>query len=79
MKGCVERAMESIPQAFGRETRTTIVFDGFGCWKFSFLDPIYKFPRASTLVSDFLNFVIEERSLRFFDSQFEGFPIISTS
>jgi len=79
MKGCVERFMESIPQAFGGETRTTIIFDGFGRREFSFLDPIHKFPRASTLVSDFLNFVIEERSLCFFDSQFEGFPIISTS
>jgi len=79
MKGCVERVMESIPQAFRGETRTTIIFDGFSCQEFSFLDPIHKFPRALTLVSDFLNFVIEERSLRFFDSRFEGFPIILTS
>jgi len=60
MKGHVERIVKSVPQAVGSETRTIVVFDRFSCQKLSSLDPIHQFPRATTFICDFLDFIIEE-------------------
>ena len=56
-----------------------VVFNGLNHRKFSLLDPIHQFPWASTLVRDFVDFIIEERSLRILDHQFERLPVFVTS
>ena len=41
MKGCVEGAVESYPQAFGSKARSAEVCNCFSRWKFSFFDPVH--------------------------------------
>ena len=41
MKGCVESAVESCPQAFGSKARSAEVWDCFSRQKFSFIDPVH--------------------------------------
>jgi len=53
-----------------------VEFDHFNGRKFSLVDPIHKFPRASFLVGYFLNFEIEESPLGVLDHSSEGFPIL---
>ena len=60
MKGCVEHIVKNILQAVGSKTRTIVVFDRFSCRELSFLDPIHQFPRATTFICNFLDFIIEE-------------------
>ena len=79
MQGGIEGVVESIPQTVRGKTQRSIMLDSFSCWEFLFLDPIHKFPRASTLVRNFLNFAIKERPLSFFNSRLEGLSGVSTS
>jgi len=79
MQGSIEGVVEGVPQTVRGKTWRSVMLDSFSCWKFSFLDPIYKFPRASTLVCNFLNFAIKERPLSFFNSRLEGLSDVSTS
>ena len=60
MKCSVERGMESAPQTVDSEAWLITVLDSLNSREFSFVDPIHKFPRASTLVHYLLNLVIEE-------------------
>ena len=55
------------------------MFNGLNCRKFSLLDPIHQFPWASTLVHDFVDFIVEECSLGILDRQFERLPVFVTS
>ena len=55
------------------------MFDGLYRREFSLLDPIHQFPWASTLVRDFMDFIVEERSLGILDSQFERLPVFAAS
>jgi len=41
MKGGVERIVEGVPQALGRKAWRSVIFDSFGSWELSFLDPIH--------------------------------------
>jgi len=41
MKSSIESAVKGVPQTVGSKTRAIIVCDCFGCWEFSFLDPIH--------------------------------------
>jgi len=56
-----------------------VVFDGLNRRKFSLLDPIHQFPWALTLVRDFVDFIVEERSLGILDHQFERLPVFAAS
>ena len=56
-----------------------IVFNGLNRRKFSLLDLIHQFPWASTLVRDFVDFIVEEHSLGILDRQFERLPVFATS
>ena len=56
-----------------------VVFDGLNRREFSLLDPIHQFPWASTLVRNFMDFIIEERSLGILNCQFERLPVFVTS
>ena len=60
IKGHVECIVKSILQAVGSETRMIVVFNCFSRQKLSSLDPIHQFPRATTFICDFLDFIIEE-------------------
>ena len=71
--------MKGVPQTIRREARRSVVLDSFGSWEFSFLDPVHKFPRASTLVHNFLNLAIEESPFSFSSSQLEDLPGFMTS
>ncbi len=55
------------------------MLDSFNSRELSLLDPIHQFPRASTLVRDFSNFVVKVGSLDIFDSRLEFFPVFKTS
>jgi len=79
MQGSIEGVVKGVPQTVRGKTQRSVMLDSFSCWEFSFLDPIHKFPRASTLVHNFLNFAIKERPLSFFNSRLEGLPGVSTS
>ena len=79
MQDGIEEVVEGVPQAVRGKARRSVMLDSFSCWEFSFLDPIHKFPRASTLARNFLNFAIKERPLSFFNSRLEGLPGVSTS
>ena len=41
MKGDVERIVEGVSQTIGRKAWYAIIFDSFGSWELSFLDPIH--------------------------------------
>ena len=60
MKGHVECIVESVPQAFGSDTRMIVVFDRFSHRRLSSLDPIHQFPRSTAFICNFLDFIIEE-------------------
>ena len=51
------------------------MLDSLNSKELSLLDPIHQFPRASTLVHDFSNFVVKVGSLDVFDSRLEFFPV----
>ena len=57
----------------------TIVVDSLDSGEFSLLNPIHQFPRASVLVHNFLNFVIEVGSLDVFNSCLEFLLVFETS
>jgi len=44
-----------------------------------FIDPVYKFPRSSSFVGDFLDFEIEEGLLGIFDHFLECFLVFKAS
>ena len=71
--------MESISQVINIETLLVIIFDGLNGRQLVLVDPAYKFPRFLFLISDFLNFGVEERSLHRFDCALETFPIFQIS
>ena len=67
MKCCIECVVKGIPKTFRDETRLIVVLDGFDSRKLSLLDPVHQLPWATTFVCNFLDFVVEERSLCIFD------------
>ena len=71
--------MEGVLQTIRRKAQQSVVLDCLGSWEFSFLDPVHKFPRAFTLVRNFLNLAIEESPLSFSGSQLEDLPGFTTS
>ena len=71
--------MEHIPQAIGGKTWMAIVVDGLDSKKFPFLNPVHQLLRTMTLIHNFLNFVIEKRSLDVFDNLLEFLPVLKTS
>ena len=79
MKCCVECVVKGVPKTFRGETRLIVVLDGFNSRKLSLLDPVHQLPWATTFVCDFLDFVVEERSLGILDCRFEGLPIFAAS
>ena len=79
MKHSVEHVVKSIPKTLWGETRLIVVLDGFNSRKFSLLDPVHQLPWTTTFVRNFLDFVIEERSLSILDCRFERFPIFAAS
>ena len=54
------------------------MFNGLNRRKFSLLDLIHQFPWTSTLVHDFVDFIVKERSLGILDRQFERLPVFAT-
>ena len=57
----------------------SFILNSFNCRKFSFSDPVHKFPWAALLVCDFFYFVIEEKTFCFLNSAFEAMPVFKTS
>jgi len=55
------------------------VFDGFSSREFASINPIHQFPRTTTLIHNFLNFLVEEGSLDVLDYLLETLPIVETS
>ena len=53
--------------------------NGFNGREFSFFNPVYQLPETTTLIRNFLDFVIEEGSLGVFDDLLEFLPILETS
>jgi len=51
------------------------MLDGFDGWKFAFLNPVHKFPRARVFVQNLLNFLVKESMFGLSDSAFEALPI----
>jgi len=65
-----------IPQVIDFQVWLVVKFDRFNGQKFSLVDPIHKFLRASFLVGYFLNFEIKESPLGVLDCFPEGFLIL---
>jgi len=65
-----------IPQVVDFQAWLVVKFDHFNGQKFSLVDLIHKFLRASFLVGYFLNFEIKESPLSVLDCSPEGFPIL---
>ena len=56
--------------------RLTVILDGFNSWKFSFLDPVHKLPRAIIFVGNFVNSFIKKKVIFcLLDYSFESFPV----
>ena len=79
MKSCIESGMKSVLQVVDIKTLLIIIFDGFDGRQLVLVDLVHEFPRSLFFVSDFLNFGVEERSLRRFDCALENFPIFQIS
>ena len=75
----IECIIECILQTVKNETWLSIMSDGFDGWEFSSLYPVHQFPGTSTFICDFLDFIVEERSLGIFDNLLEFLPILETS
>ena len=75
----IEWIMEHILQTVKSETWLSIMSDGFDGWEFSSLYPVHQFPGTSTFICNFLDFIVEERSLGIFDNLLEFLPILETS
>ena len=71
--------MESVLQVIDIEILLVIIFDGLNGRQLVLVDPAHEFPRSLFLISNFLNFSVEERSLRRFDCALENFPIFQIS
>jgi len=76
IKSSVESGMKGIPQVINVKTLLIVILDGFNSGQFMLVNPVHEFPRFSFLVSNFLNFVGKERSLRCLDFVLENFPIL---
>jgi len=79
IEGSVEGIMEHISQAVKGETRLSIMGNGFNGREFSSFNPVHQLPGTTTLIHNFLDFVIEEESLGIFDDLLEFLPILKTS
>jgi len=79
MESCIESGIESIPQIINIETLLVVIFDNLNGRQLVLVDPAYEFSRFLFLISDFLNFGVEERSLHRFDCTLETFPIFQIS
>ena len=75
----VEGEIESIPKTIKSEVWLIIILDGLNSRQFSFVDPIHKFLRASTLDHYLLNLVIEKGSFGELDHFLECLPVFQTS
>lgn len=75
----IECIMEHVLQTVKSETWLSIMSDGFDGWEFSSLYPVHQFPGTSTFICNFLDFIVEERSLGIFDNLLEFLPILETS
>ena len=53
--------------------------DGFGGREYTSLDPVHQLSWTTTLIRNFLDFVVKERSLGVFDTLLEFLPILKTS
>jgi len=79
MESHIESGMKCVPQVINIETLLIIVFDSLDGMQLALVDPAHEFPRSLFFVSNFLNFDVEERSLRSFDYTLETFPIFQIS
>jgi len=55
------------------------VLNSFNSWKFTFLDPVHEFSWATLLVTNFVDFFIEENALCLLDHPFEFPPVFYMS
>ena len=79
IESSVEGIMERIPQAVKGETRLSIIGNGFNGREFSFFNPVHQLPETTTLICNFLDFVVKEGSLGVFDNLLEFLSILETS
>ena len=79
IESSVEGIMEHIPQAVEGETRLSIMGNGFDSREFSSFNPVHQLSGTTTLIRNFLDFVVEEGSLDVFDNLLEFLPILETS
>ena len=79
IESSVEGIVERIPQAVESETRLSIMGNGFDGREFSSFNPVHQLSGTTTLVRNFLDFVIKEGSLSVFDDLLEFLPILETS
>jgi len=56
-----------------------ITLDSFYRWQFLLVNPAHKFPRFTTLVSNFLDLDVKKWSFGGFDYSFEWLPILKIS
>jgi len=75
IKSSVESGMKDVPQVINVETLLIVIFDGFDGGQFALINLVHEFPRSSFLVSNFLNFIVKERSLHCLDFVLENFSI----
>ena len=71
--------MKSKPKISYIHAQMTIILEYLNSGELSLINLLYKFPRTSFLVSNFLNFEVEERLLWFLDSSFKLLPIFNAS
>jgi len=79
IESSVESIVECIPQAVEGEIRLSIMGNGFDGREFSSFNPVHQLPGTTTLIHNFLDFVVEEGSLGVFDGLLEFLPILETS
>jgi len=55
-----------------------IAVDGLDGGKFPFLNPVHQLPWTTTLICNFLDFVVKKGSLDVFDNLLEFLPVLET-
>ena len=79
IESSIEGIVERFPQAVKGETRLSIMGNGFDGREFSSFNSVHQLPGTTTLIRNFLDFVIEEGSLGVFDDLLEFLLILKTS